>query len=153
MSTEEQEDFREGDPGLGFFAQQLNKLFKSVHPKDRRPYTTPEAAKLINEAAGQSVISPTYLWQLRKGKRADPTLSRATAIARFFNVKLDFFNEVRREEPSRAELNLAQALQKPGIRELARQVDGLSPAGTAALLALARSLREIEGLRDEEDSD
>jgi len=146
MSTEEQEDFHEDDPELGFFAQRLNRLFRSVHPKDRRPYSTPEAAKQINAAAGRSVISATYLWQLRKGKRADPTLSRVTAIARLFNVKLDFFNEARPEEPSRRELALAQALQKPDICELACLTDGLSRESTAALVALSRSLREIEGL-------
>ena len=145
MTTQNQEDFPDDD-GVGFFAERLNRLFKSVHPQDRGPYSTPEAAKLINEAAGQSVISATYLWQLRKGRRSDPTLGRVAAIAALFNVKLDYFNEARREEPSLTELQLAQALQKQPIRELARQADGLSAAGTAALLDLARSLRAIEGL-------
>ncbi|MEY9942159.1 XRE family transcriptional regulator [Streptacidiphilus sp. MAP5-3] len=153
MTNDDLEDFQEDGPELGFFAERLNRLFKSVHPQDRAPYSTPEAAKLINEAAGQSVISPTYLWQLRKGKRTDPTLSRVAAIARLFNVKLDYFNEAKRQEPSRTELQLAQALQKQPIRELARQADGLSAVGVAALLDLARSLRRIEGLHGSEDED
>ncbi|WP_380568018.1 hypothetical protein [Streptacidiphilus jeojiensis] len=151
MTTEDQEDLREDGSEHGFLAAKLNHLFSNVHPKDQKPYTNPEAAKRMNDRAGRSVISPTYLWQLRTGKRTDPTLSRITAIAALFNVRLDFFNEARHEAPSRAELHLAQALQKPSIRELARQADGLSPASSAALLDLARSLRRIEGLYGEED--
>lgn len=150
MTNEDQEDFHEDDPELGFFADKLNRLFRTVHPKDRKPFSTPEAAKLINDSAGRPVISPTYLWQLRRGKRRDPTLSRVTAIAALFNVKLDYFNEAKQQEPSLSELLLAQALQKPSIRELARQADGLSAAGRGALLDLARSLREIEGLHDDD---
>jgi transcriptional regulator with XRE-family HTH domain len=151
MDNDDQEDFRKDSAELGFLADKLNHLFSNVHPKDRKPYTTPEAAKLINDSAGRSVISSTYLWQLRAGRRKDPTLSRITAIASLFNVKLDYFNEARQEEPSRSELLLAQALQKPSIRELARQADGLSEASSAALLDLARSLRRIEGLYSGED--
>ena len=49
-------------------ADRLDYLFRTVHPKDRGPYTPAEVAEAINETAGERVISSTYVWQLRTGK-------------------------------------------------------------------------------------
>ena len=58
----------------GLFADRLDHLFRTVHPKDRGPYTTAEAADAINAATGEKMISGTYLWLLRTGQRDNPTM-------------------------------------------------------------------------------
>ena len=48
----------EESPSQGrLLADRLDYLFRTVHPKDRRPYTPAEVAEAINEAAGERVIS------------------------------------------------------------------------------------------------
>jgi hypothetical protein len=58
-------------PPEGLFAERLDRLFRTVHPKDRRSYTPAEVAEAINETAGERVVSGTYLWLLRTGQRDD----------------------------------------------------------------------------------
>ena len=63
---------RQTRPPEGLFAERLDRLFRTVHPKDRGPYTPSEVAGAINEAAGDKVVSGTYLWLLRTGQRDNP---------------------------------------------------------------------------------
>jgi hypothetical protein len=74
---------RQTRPPKGLLAQRLDQLFRTVHPKDRGPYTPGEVADAINSAAGERVVSATYLWLLRTGERDNPTLRHLTAIAKF----------------------------------------------------------------------
>ena len=67
-------------------ADRLDRLFRTVHPKDRGPYTPAELAETVNEAAGERVISSTYVWQLRTGRRDNPTQRHLSALAAFFGV-------------------------------------------------------------------
>ena len=57
----------------GLLADRLDHLFRTVHPKDPGPYTPAEVAEAINVTAGERVISSTYVWQLRTGRRDNPT--------------------------------------------------------------------------------
>ena len=50
-------------------AERLDRLFRTVHSKDRGPYTPAEVAEAINRTAGGKVVSGTYLWLLRTGQR------------------------------------------------------------------------------------
>lgn len=59
---------RQTRPPEGIFAERLDLLFRTIHPKDRGPYTPAEAADAINRAAGEKVVSGTYLWLLRTGQ-------------------------------------------------------------------------------------
>jgi hypothetical protein len=77
---------RQTRPPEGPFAERLDRLFRTVHPKDRGPYTPAEVADAINQAAGERVVSGTYLWLLRTGQRDNPTMKHLIAIARFFSV-------------------------------------------------------------------
>jgi transcriptional regulator with XRE-family HTH domain len=82
---------RQTRPPEGLFAQRLDHLFRMVHPKDRGPYTPGEVAEAINTAAGDRVVSATYLWLLRTGQRDNPTLRHLLALARFFGVSPVYF--------------------------------------------------------------
>ena len=82
---------RPARPPKGILAERLDRLFRMVHPKDRGPYTAGEVADAINTAAGDRVISATYLYLLRTGQRDNPTLRHLTALARFFGVPPVYF--------------------------------------------------------------
>jgi transcriptional regulator with XRE-family HTH domain len=130
----------------GVVAMRLTHLFETVHPADRGPYGNPEVAKAINEKAGHQVLSATYLWQLRTGKRTDPTHSRLTAIADFFGVDVAYFYEDDAARRTNSQLDLAAALANPLIQRLALSANGLSDETLRAIEAMVRSARRIEGL-------
>ena len=76
-------------------ADRLDHLFRTVHPKDRGPYTHAEVAEAINAAAQDGVISATSVWQLRTGRRDNPTRRHLSALAAFFGVSpMYFFDDV-----------------------------------------------------------
>ena len=82
----------EKSPSRGsLLADRLDYLFRTVHPKDRGPYTPAEVAEAVNEAAGERVISSTYVWQLRTGRRDNPTQKHLSALAAFFGVSPMYF--------------------------------------------------------------
>ncbi|MEV7601684.1 helix-turn-helix domain-containing protein [Kitasatospora sp. NPDC089797] len=130
----------------GVVAARLNHLFATVHPASRGPYTSPEVASAINEKAGHQVLSATYLWQLRKGKRQDPTHSRLTALADFFGVSPMYFYEDETAKRTDEQLRLAGALRNPTIRQLVLDTDGLSEQSMTAIAAMIQSARAMEGL-------
>lgn len=70
----------------GRLADRLDRLFQMVHPKDRGPYRPAEVAEAVNQVAGERVISSTYIWQLRTGRRDNPTQKHLSALAAFFGV-------------------------------------------------------------------
>jgi transcriptional regulator with XRE-family HTH domain len=82
---------RQTRPPEGLFAERLDRLFRTVHPKGRGPYTPTEVADAINQAADDKVVSGTYLWLLRTGQRDNPTMKHLIAIARFFGVPPTYF--------------------------------------------------------------
>ncbi len=127
-------------------AARLTHLFSTIHPADRGPYSNPEVAKAINEKAGDQVLSATYLWQLRTGKRSDPTHSRIKAIADFFGVDVAYFYEDDAARRTNEQLSLAAALSDPLIRQLALSANGLSNETLRAIEAMIQSARKIEGL-------
>jgi len=82
-------------------ADRLDGLFQTVHPKDRGPYTPGEVAGAVNQAAGERVISSTYVWQLRTGRRDNPTQRHLSALATFFGVSpMYFFEETEADRGS-----------------------------------------------------
>lgn len=103
----------------GVIAQRLEHLFAHVHPPGRGPYTHKEAADAINALAGRRVLSSAYLWQLRTGKRSDPTHSRLSAIARFFGVLPQYFYDAEEARRADEQLELLSLLRDERIRHLA----------------------------------
>ena len=103
----------------GVIAQRLEYLFTHVHPPGRGPYTHREAADAINALAGRRVLSSAYLWQLRTGKRSDPTHSRLSAIARFFGVLPQYFYDAEEARRADEQLGLLALLRDERIRHLA----------------------------------
>jgi transcriptional regulator with XRE-family HTH domain len=77
----------DGSPSL---AEKLERLFQTVHPAGRPPFSNAEVAAALQREGGPTV-SATYLWQLRRGLRANPTKAHLEALARYFGVSPSYF--------------------------------------------------------------
>ncbi|MEV6238569.1 XRE family transcriptional regulator [Lentzea sp. NPDC051838] len=124
-------------------ADRLDRLFKAVRPGGQREYTYEEVAGQIREQ-GIS-ISHTYVWQLRKGLRDNPTKRHLEGLAQFFGVPTSYFLD---DDNSGIDdqLELLVALRDSDVRSLALRANGLSQASIKAVLGMIQHARTIEGL-------
>ena len=129
-------------------AEQLDRLFSTVHPPGRGEYTYEEVAAAIR--ARGVMISHTYIWQLRKGARDNPTKRHIEALAEFFGVNAAYFldDEVTRRVDE--QLELLAALRDNTVRTMALRAAGLSGPSLQAIHGMIEHARRIEGLADEE---
>ena len=137
---------RQTRPPEGLLAQRLDHLFRTVHPKDRGPYTPAEVADAINAAAGERVVSGTYLWLLRTGQRDNPTMKHLIAIARFFAVPPTYFFPDDSLDENAVPAELAAALGDAQVREMALRAAGLSDRSLKAITDMIKNARSVEGL-------
>lgn len=134
--------------GGNVLAERLDHLFATVHPRDRKPYTLREVADAINAEAGATIISVSYLSQLRAGQRTEPSHSRLVAIARFFGVDVDYFSADISPEDADQQIEFLTAMRDAGVRSIALRVHGLSESSLAAVRAVIENARRLEHLPD-----
>ncbi|MGH7192128.1 MAG: XRE family transcriptional regulator [Candidatus Saccharimonadales bacterium] len=132
----------------GVLAQRLDHLFRTDHPKDGGPYTPAEVADAINTAAGERVVSGTYLWLLRTGERDNPTIKHLTAIAKFFGVPPVYFLSAASQD-GELPAEVVAALTDDKVRDLALRAAGLSDRSLRAIADMVDSARTVEGLSTE----
>ncbi|CCF85427.1 helix-turn-helix domain-containing protein [Nitrolancea hollandica] len=128
-------------------AEKLNHLFHTVHPRNRAEYSNEEVAEAVRSRGGPT-ISATYLWQLRKGLRDNPTKKHVEALAQFFGVSPAYFFDDEAAAQIKAELELLAALRDASVRQLALRASGLSPESLSALAEMIERVRQLEGLPD-----
>jgi transcriptional regulator with XRE-family HTH domain len=130
----------------GHLSDRLEYLFRTVHPKDRGPYTPAEVAEAVNEAAGERVISSTYVWQLRTGRRDNPTQRHLSALASFFGVSPMYFFEETEADRGAVPPELVAALKDDDVRDMALRATGLSERSLRAIRDMIESAQAVEGL-------
>jgi transcriptional regulator with XRE-family HTH domain len=119
-----------GEPGVsGSFADKLDLLFRRVTRPDGKPYTYDDVATAI-QAAG-TTISGSYIWQLRKGEKDNPTIKHVRGLAEFFGVEPAFFFDDAAAERITAQLDQLRAEQE--------RLQGLRNDDEAQLVALRTS--------------
>jgi transcriptional regulator with XRE-family HTH domain len=133
-------------PAGRLLADRLDYLFRTVHPKDRGPYTPAEVAEAINVTAGERVISSTYIWQLRTGRRDNPTHKHLSALAAFFGVSPVYFFQQAEADRSAVPPELAAALKNGDVRDMALRAAGLSDRALRAIRDMIENARAVEGL-------
>ncbi|TCO62444.1 helix-turn-helix domain-containing protein [Actinocrispum wychmicini] len=70
-------------------ADKLNHLFTQVRPRGGQEYSNEQVASAIT--AKGVTISQSYIWQLRKAKKDNPTMRHLQALADFFGVPAAYF--------------------------------------------------------------
>ena len=130
-------------------AAKLDRLFRTVHPPDRGPYSNEEVAAAL-DAAGGPRISVSYLYKLRRGLSPNPTMRHLEALAQFFGVPPSyFFNESESAEIA-AQLDLLAAMRDGEIKSVALRAAGLSTESLGAIRVMIEQARRLEGLPDGE---
>src|ERR671927_1382388 len=97
-------------------SEKLDRLFQTVRPRDGGEYSFEEVAEALRERGGPT-ISATYLWQLRKGIRDNPTKRHLEALADFFGVSPAYFFDDEASARIDAELLLLTMLRDTGARQ------------------------------------
>lgn len=136
------------EPLAPTLADKLTRLFSTVHPRGRSEYTSEEVADAIRERGGPT-ISATYIWQLRTGRRDNPTKKHLEALADFFGVSPAYFFDDAAAARIDAELELLAALREAPVRQVALRASGLSTQSLKAIAEMIERVRELEGLPDD----
>ena len=134
----------------GPLARKLDRLFQTVHPPGRGEYSFEDVAEAIR-ARGGPTISATYLWQLRKGLRDNPTKHHLEALADCFGVTPAYFFDEPATEHLDAQLDLLLAWRHADIRAVAIRLSGLSPGSLRAIATIVEQLRRLEALPEPGD--
>jgi transcriptional regulator with XRE-family HTH domain len=128
-------------------AEKLDRLFKTIHPRRRGEFTYKEVADEIAKRGGPT-ISATYLWELRTGRKDNPTLKHIEALAQFFRVPPAYFFDEEKAKEIDEELALLGALRDASVRHMALRAAGLSRASLRTLTDMVERVRELERLPD-----
>ncbi|MGV9264867.1 XRE family transcriptional regulator [Kitasatospora sp. NPDC003701] len=133
----------EAESGASTLAAKLDRLFDVVRRPDREQYSHEEVARACREATGES-FSATYLWQLRTGRRDNPTKRHLEALARFFQVPPVYFFDDRQSAGIAEELALLGALRNAGVRDVALRAVTLSPEGLGTISDMIEAIARRE---------
>jgi transcriptional regulator with XRE-family HTH domain len=95
------------------FADKLNRLFDTVHPPGRRPYTSAEVVAGLR--ANGTPMSAPYLSQLRSGNRDNnPSTATVVALANFFGIDPAYFTDDKYAEQLDEKLDALAQLRGRG---------------------------------------
>ncbi len=131
-------------------AEKLDRLFQQVRPAGQGEYSHSAVAEAIREQQGIS-ISHTYIWQLRTGRRDNPTIQHLTALATFFGVPVAYFLDDEETRKIDSELELLTALRDTGVTEIALRAADLSPSSRETISNMIMKVWELENDRKPDD--
>lgn len=134
-----------GRPGTRTLAEKLEHLFSVVRPAGRGEYSFEEVSSSIR-ARGGPTISASYIWQLRRGLRDNPTKRHLEALADFFGVPPSYFLDDDVSGRVERQLELLAALRDASVRRMALRASGLSEESISAVAETIERLRHLEGL-------
>ena len=135
-----------GSPTSRTLAEKIDHLFAVVRPP-KGEYTHEEVATAIRDAGGPTV-SATYIWQLRKGLRDNPTKKHLEALSSFFGVPPAYFFDDQAAARVDAELALLSAIRDASVRQVALRASGLSTESLETIAEMIERVRKLEGLPD-----
>ncbi|KAA2249541.1 XRE family transcriptional regulator [Solihabitans fulvus] len=101
-------------------ARKLNHLFARVRLSGGNEYSNEQVAAAIR--AGGVTISQSYIWQLRQGRKDNPTYRHLEALAGFFGVPVSYFFEDATTDRVDEQLTQLKAEQER-LREIANGSD------------------------------
>lgn len=141
-------------PVPGSLAYKLTQLLdQCINPKNGKPYSLPRITRQINDMVDsldlsaverkRRKLSRTYLWELKTGRKPNPTLDILRSLAEYLDVTVGYLSS----DPT-SEDEEARHLVKPDLNMRTR---GLSPRGIENVLAWIEHARALEGL-DRSDS-
>lgn len=131
-------------------AGRIDYLIRKLNPGVRE-YTHVEIAAGIEQKTGIAV-TPEYIGQLRAGKVSNPSMRTLVGLARFFGVPIDSFHDDEVARQVERDVEMAIALRRAAVADLALRLPRLPPEGVEDVVTLVnRYLGEPdqEGAGDE----
>lgn len=84
----------------------------------------------------REIRSHTYIWQLRTGRRDNPTIGVLESLADLFGVPVTYFTEAGPAAAAlREELEVIAAMRDAGVMQVMNRVRGMSPSDRRVLLS------------------
>ena len=124
-------------------AGKLDRLFRQIRAAGQPEPSYMTVAESIRAQQGVS-ISHTYIWQLRTGKRDNPTVQHLTALATYFGVPVSYFLDDEQTRRVDDQLDLLQLFRDAGVTEIALRAADVSPRGRDTISELIRKVWESE---------
>jgi transcriptional regulator with XRE-family HTH domain len=131
-------------------ADKLNRLFANTTTRGGQEYSNEQVAAAI--VATGVTISQSYIWQLRKGKKDNPTFKHLQALAAFFGVPVSYFfdDEVtdrvdqQLDELKAEQARLNEIMGSSDAQLMALRAGELSPAGRRQVMDLLDVVHRLE---------
>ncbi|WP_030055242.1 MULTISPECIES: helix-turn-helix domain-containing protein [Streptomyces] len=131
-------------------ADKLNHLFATIKPRGGREYSNEYVAGAIGKAG--VAISQSYIWQLRKSKKTNPTLRHLQALADFFGVPAAYFFDDEVTDRVEGQLSLLRAEQERldkaagsgDVKVMAMRAGELSPERRKQVMDLLDVVYQLE---------
>lgn len=131
-------------------AEKLDRLFKQVRSAGQGEISYMAVAEAIRERQGIQ-ISHTYIWQLRTGRRDNPTVQHLTGLATFFGVPVAYFLDDAEARKIDSQLALLTTLRDAQVAEIALRAADVSPSSRDTIGELVRKVWELERRRGKTD--
>jgi transcriptional regulator with XRE-family HTH domain len=93
------------------------------------------------------VTSGTYVWQLKTGRRDNPTYKLLIGLSRFFGVSPTYFFDEAETERDAIPAEIMLALKDDAVRDIALGSAGLSQQSLKAIADMVTSARAGETSR------
>ncbi|GAA0495610.1 XRE family transcriptional regulator [Paractinoplanes deccanensis] len=129
--------------GAFSIAEKLDRLFRSVRPAGQGEPSYMAVSEAIRADQGVP-ISHTYIWQLRTGRRGNPTIQHLTALATYFGVPVAYFLDDEQAARVDSQLELLRTIRDAGVTEIALRAADVSPRGRDTINELIRKVWESE---------
>ena len=131
-------------------ADKLNHLFRQVRPRGGQEYSNEQVASAISTTG--VTISQSYIWQLRKAKKDNPTMRHLQALADFFGVPAAYFFDDDVEGRVNEQLaalraeqdRLTQLANSSDVQLMAMRAGELSAKGRKQVMELLDVVYQLE---------
>jgi transcriptional regulator with XRE-family HTH domain len=127
-------------------AGKLDRLFRQVRGAGQSEVSYMAVAEAIRERQGIA-ISHTYIWQLRTGRRDNPTIQHLRGLAAFFGVPVAYFLDDDETRKIDGQLELLRTLRDAQVTEIALRAADVSPSSRDTIGELVRKVWELEQRR------
>ncbi|RSN42853.1 transcriptional regulator [Amycolatopsis sp. WAC 04197] len=135
------------EPRATTLTDRIDRLFQVVRRPNGEQHSHEEVARACRESTGES-FSAAYLWQLRTGRRDNPTKRHLEALAAFFQVPPAYFFDDEQGRALAEEVELLGALRNSAVRNLALRAVTLSEEGLGTVTDIVEAIKRRESKRD-----
>ncbi|GAA2574667.1 helix-turn-helix domain-containing protein [Winogradskya consettensis] len=130
-------------------AAKLDQLFRQVRGAGQAEISYMAVAEAIRRDQGIA-ISHTYIWQLRTGRRDNPTIQHLRGLAAFFGVPVAYFLDDDEARKVDGQLELLRTLRDAKVTEIALRAADVSQSSRDTIGELVRKVWELERDRKKE---